>query len=179
LPNYDAFFEFFGCANRVENVENYYRHVSRGSTIERAFWEVKTGSRNCAHASVLLDPILRPRQATLLTHPHPHPNRAQGSVGILGATTLNGSASSTNDRAVLRSQTGQGDEAKSIHTFQPRHSAAPVRVLRREMGGTIVDLFRERVKKLLCGFPVEDNYFAWQALGAPMTPIPAARFPNI
>jgi S-adenosylmethionine-diacylglycerol 3-amino-3-carboxypropyl transferase len=30
-------------------------------------------------------------------------------------------------------------------------------------GKTIVDLYRERVKRLACGFPIQENYFAWQA----------------
>lgn len=29
---------------------------------------------------------------------------------------------------------------------------------------TIIDIYRKRVRKLACGFPVKENYFAWQAL---------------
>ncbi len=28
---------------------------------------------------------------------------------------------------------------------------------------TIIDVYRERVRKLACGFPMDENYFAWQA----------------
>ena len=28
----------------------------------------------------------------------------------------------------------------------------------------VIELYRERIKKLTCGFPVEDNYFTWMAL---------------
>ena len=28
-----------------------------------------------------------------------------------------------------------------------------------------VDLFEQRLRKLACGFPLEDNYFTWQAFG--------------
>jgi len=31
--------------------------------------------------------------------------------------------------------------------------------------GSIVDLYRDRVERLVCGFPLSDNYFAWQAFG--------------
>ncbi len=31
--------------------------------------------------------------------------------------------------------------------------------------GDIVGLYRERVRRLACDFPLEDNYFAWQAFG--------------
>jgi S-adenosylmethionine-diacylglycerol 3-amino-3-carboxypropyl transferase len=32
-------------------------------------------------------------------------------------------------------------------------------------GGKLFDMYRERVKRLACGFPLDDNYFAWQAFG--------------
>ena len=30
-------------------------------------------------------------------------------------------------------------------------------------GKTIIDVYRERVRRLACDFPIEENYFAWQA----------------
>lgn len=37
--------------------------------------------------------------------------------------------------------------------------------LKRDLsdGGTIIDIYRERVRRLACDFPIKDNYFAWQA----------------
>ncbi len=37
--------------------------------------------------------------------------------------------------------------------------------LKRELarGHTIIDIYRDRVRRLACDFPIEDNYFAWQA----------------
>ncbi|MDH3529613.1 MAG: BtaA family protein [Acidobacteriota bacterium] len=39
--------------------------------------------------------------------------------------------------------------------------------LKKDIGenGSIVDIYRERAKKLAVGYPIEDNYFAWQAFG--------------
>lgn len=33
-----------------------------------------------------------------------------------------------------------------------------------DKNGSIIDIYRERVKKLTCSFPIQDNYFAWQGL---------------
>ena len=33
------------------------------------------------------------------------------------------------------------------------------------IGGKLFDMYRERVRRLACGFPLDDNYFAWQAFG--------------
>ena len=30
-------------------------------------------------------------------------------------------------------------------------------------GKTIIDIYRERVKRLACDYPIDENYFAWQA----------------
>jgi len=30
-------------------------------------------------------------------------------------------------------------------------------------GGSLIDVYRERVRKLACDFPIDENYFAWQA----------------
>ena len=30
-------------------------------------------------------------------------------------------------------------------------------------GGSLIDVYRKRARKLACGFPIRDNYFAWQA----------------
>ena len=42
---------------------------------------------------------------------------------------------------------------------------AQFRALADCAGGDLPKLLRERVERLVCGFPLEDNYFAWQAFG--------------
>jgi S-adenosylmethionine-diacylglycerol 3-amino-3-carboxypropyl transferase len=32
-------------------------------------------------------------------------------------------------------------------------------------GGKLFDMYKQRVRRLACGFPLNDNYFAWQAFG--------------
>jgi S-adenosylmethionine-diacylglycerol 3-amino-3-carboxypropyl transferase len=38
-------------------------------------------------------------------------------------------------------------------------------LLRREAAGDVARLYRDRVRRLACDFPIGDNYFAWQAFG--------------
>ncbi len=35
--------------------------------------------------------------------------------------------------------------------------------LKHAAGGSVIDVYRERVRHLACGLPIADNYFAWQA----------------
>ena len=37
--------------------------------------------------------------------------------------------------------------------------------IREETGSNILAMYRERAKRLACGFPLEDNYFTWMAFG--------------
>jgi S-adenosylmethionine-diacylglycerol 3-amino-3-carboxypropyl transferase len=39
------------------------------------------------------------------------------------------------------------------------------KIMDEESGGDIVETFRQRVRKLACGSPLDQNYFAWQAFG--------------
>lgn len=32
-------------------------------------------------------------------------------------------------------------------------------------GGSVIDIYRERAKRLACDYPIQENYFAWQAFG--------------
>jgi S-adenosylmethionine-diacylglycerol 3-amino-3-carboxypropyl transferase len=38
-------------------------------------------------------------------------------------------------------------------------------LLRGQAAGNMAELFRERVRRLACDFPISDNYFAWQGFG--------------
>lgn len=39
--------------------------------------------------------------------------------------------------------------------------------LKKEVGkgGSVVDIYRQRVRRLACDYPIQENYFAWQAFG--------------
>ena len=44
---------------------------------------------------------------------------------------------------------------------------------------TPIAVLRERVERLACDFPIQDNYFAWQAFGRGYDLEAAKRFPPI
>ncbi len=46
-------------------------------------------------------------------------------------------------------------------------------------GGRLFDMYKQRVRRLACGFPLDDNYFAWQAFGRRYDTSIARRFPTI
>jgi S-adenosylmethionine-diacylglycerol 3-amino-3-carboxypropyl transferase len=44
-------------------------------------------------------------------------------------------------------------------------------------GGDVLPVLRERVRKLMCDFPVAENYFAWQAFARRYDDRPGASLP--
>ena len=55
----------------------------------------------------------------------------------------------------------QSMDVVSINTiWTPKFSA-----METELPGGLVGMYRERVKRLACDFPIADNYFGWQAFG--------------
>ena len=173
LPEYDDFFRFFGIANHAKNVEQYYRYISPHLDADtRKFWEggnwvaklfrgarIKYFEKNFYdHAKLGL--LLR------LTHGLTRVVRKNPSR-ILEAESI------AEQEKIFEETIAPFFDNKLVKAVArnplilfslgiPPHQYA---LMKSEMSGDIIDLFRERVKRLTCGFPIEDNYFAWQALG--------------
>lgn len=49
--------------------------------------------------------------------------------------------------------------------------------LAKDRPGGMVEVLRHRLERLACGFPIQDNYFAWQAFGRGYAPGPEAALP--
>lgn len=49
--------------------------------------------------------------------------------------------------------------------------------LAADRGGDIIEVLRERVRRLVCDFPVQDNYFLWQAFHRGYAPQDSASLP--
>ncbi len=173
LPEYKDFFQFFGNANHGDNVDNYYRYISPKLDAEtRKFWEgenwmaklfksprIEYFKKNFYdHAKLGL--LLR------VTHGLTRVVR-KNPAAILDAKTI-GEQEKIFDETIAPFFDNKLIKAIGRNPFIlfslgiPPHQYA---LMKNEMSGDIIDLFRERVKRLMCGFPIDDNYFAWQALG--------------
>ncbi len=173
LPNHHDFFQFFGNANHADNVDKYYRYISPNLDAEtRKFWEGGNWI-----AKLFRSPRIEYFQKNFYDH---------AKLGLLLRLThgLN-RVVRKNPSAILDAKTIHEQEKIFDETIAPFFDNKLVKAIGRnpfilfslgipphqyalmksEMDGDIIDLFRERVKRLTCGFPIEDNYFAWQALG--------------
>lgn len=160
LPDYESFFDFFGRANVKGNVANYHKYLAPKLDPDTCkFWENRInyfakGFYNYA------------RNGYFLRFFH----RFAKTIGC-------------NPNDLTKAKTLAEQEQffeKSVAPFFDNFlikilSKTPITVfglgippqqfeeLKRDAENGIIELMRERVHRLCAGFPIQDNYFAWQA----------------
>jgi len=168
LPDHAAFFRMFGSAAGPANETDYRRYLAPQLDADtRAFWEGRP-------------PVGRPRLAMLSRGLYRH--GASGRfIGLLHRLLrlrgLEPAALLTAD-AAARERLFQQAIAPAFRNpvlrwlcnrpaslYSLGIPPAQFRALRAEAEGDIARLLSRRVHRLACGFPVEENYFAWQAFG--------------
>jgi S-adenosylmethionine-diacylglycerol 3-amino-3-carboxypropyl transferase len=174
LPSFEAFFEFFGHGKGPNTGSNYLKYIAQDLDREtREFWE-----SNTLIGSLLFgDRIAFFREGGLYDH-----SRNGYFLRFFHrlATFLG-----CDPESVLKARSL--DEQRSLYelaidpffdTFVIRTvGKLPVTMfglgippqqydeLLRDIsdGKTVIDVYRERVRRLACNFPINENYFAWQA----------------
>jgi S-adenosylmethionine-diacylglycerol 3-amino-3-carboxypropyl transferase len=166
LADFDDFYRFFGQADSAQNVHTYDQQIAPNLDPEsRAYWEQRgmTGRR------------IAQFQRGFYRH---------GLLGrFIGAVHLLAWAGRVDFRPLLAAQS----IAEQTHFFDtkiaPLFEKRLVRALARRRAslfglgippaqydklaqdgnGDVIPVLRERVRKLICDFPIQNNYFAWQA----------------
>lgn len=172
LPQHSDFFSFFGCANNALNLRNYQQYIGVNlDEASRAFWE----GGSWLHRQVLgprinyfaknfydyakLGYLLRfvHRLAKIVRR---DPSRILAARNMAEQEQVfNETIAPFFDNKLVR-MCGKNPLIMFSLGIPPRQYEA----MKKEMSGDVIELYRERVKRLTCGFPIGDNYFAWQAL---------------
>lgn len=165
LPDHAAFYRFFGMADHPANAALFDRWIAPGLDAETAaFWRARRGPG---------------RRIDLF-------GRNVYRFGVLGrfigAAHLAARLAGVDFRPWLAARTLEEQRAWFDSAVVPVFDRPLVRFLARRRAtlfglgippaqfdklaadGEIVAVLRERLRKLLCDFPNQDNYFAWQAL---------------
>lgn len=169
LPDHAAFFTFFGAAADPANRQTYFSalrpHLDRAT---RAFWEERslTGKRRLDYfADGLYRRALLGRFIGLLHRlaavTGRHPSR------MLAAKSL------AEQQRIFEETIAPLFELRLVRflcrlpmmSYSLGIPPAQFSLLRREAAGKVAGLYRDRVRRLACDFPLADNYFAWQAFG--------------
>jgi S-adenosylmethionine-diacylglycerol 3-amino-3-carboxypropyl transferase len=169
LPDAETFFRFFGFADEKANLRLYARYLRPNLDAEtRAFWDGRApliGRRINYFAKGLYRGALLGR---FIGFAHRSARLCGGDpTRMLTARTLeeqtrifDESIAPVFDHKMIRALC-----RLPVSFYSLGIPPAQFEALRRDAGGDMVELFRDRVRRLACDFPIEDNYFAWQAFG--------------
>ncbi len=173
MPDHASFYDFFGHADLKTNADLYARYLAPNLDPQsRAFWDTRG--------------VLRPRSSMF--------SRGFYRFGLLGrflaGVHLLTKLGRVDFQPLLKAET-LADQQRFFDTqIDPLFNMRIVRFLARKRaslfglgippaqydklaadgGGDVIPVLRERVRKLMCDFPIADNYFAWQAFGRSYDP---------
>ena len=170
LPDYETFFQFFGAADAQDNLRLYTHYLkNRLDTATRDFWEARMWPSGRKRIRLFTKNIYR-----------------YGLLGkFIGMVHLAAKLYGRDARKILEAR--DRDEQRTIFETELAHlydkrlikwaCNLPVSLyglgipptqfesLKADAGGNMAGLLRARLRRLACDFPLESNYFAWQAFG--------------
>ncbi len=169
LPNYDAFYRFYGTADDKANLAAYERFIRPHLDMtSRAYWEKRMLSGR--------------RRITIFSRDlYRH-----GLLGLfIGMGHRVAKLYGIDPRDILKASTMEEQRAYFDSALAPLFDKRMVRwatkrksslfglgippqqydALATAGNGNMAQVLRGRLEKLACGFPLSENYFAWQAFG--------------
>jgi S-adenosylmethionine-diacylglycerol 3-amino-3-carboxypropyl transferase len=167
LPDYEAFYRFFGNADCPSNINNYDRHIAPALDLDaRRYWEGRTlagrrrierFARNFYRSGLLGRCIGVGHVLARLMGGDPSK--------LLLATTL------TEQRRLFEQELAPLFDRPVVRWLMNRPSALyglgipPTQYVALAGGRPMSAVLRERLERLACDFPLSESYFAQQAFG--------------
>ena len=176
LPTYDDFFNFFGHGKHETNLANYKKFIAPNLDAEtREFWESNGFFGNLLHGKRINyfengGLYEHSRNGYFLRFFHKF-SRILGCKPeeLLKAKTPEEQASLYEKylNPFFDSFVIQAIGKMPVTMFGLGIPPQQYDELKKDLkeGGTIIDIYRERTKRLAVEYPIYENYFAWQALG--------------
>src|SRR5262245_14653181 len=169
LPDYDAFFRFYGKADEKANIEAYRRWLRPLLDAQsRAYWDGRTLSGR-RRISIFSRNIYRHGLLGLFIEIAHRAARIYGidPGDLLNARTLDeqraffdAAIAPLFERRLIRWATARKSSLFGLGIPPQQYEA-----LAGAGDGGMAAILKGRVEKLACGFPLSENYFAWQAFG--------------
>ena len=174
LPTYENFFSFYGFGIHAENVANYHEFIAPNLNAEtKNFWESNGlfgklfyGDRINYFAKGGLYEHSRNGYFLRVFHRFSHllgwrPDEVLNAATLAEQETLYEKNIAPFFDSFLIKTVGR----MPITMFGLGIPPQQYDELKKDTDEqrTVIDIYRERAKRLACAFPIQDNYFAWQA----------------
>jgi len=175
LPDYEAFYRFFGAANTPANIAAFRHYILPHLDRQTAsYWLGRYGLRRRRRIRRFTSNFYR-----------------AGLLGtFIGASHLVARLNGVNPRVLLKARTLEEQRRIFDQDFAPLFKRrmlrwlvnrpatlyglgippAQYKALAGDDEGGMAAVLRKRLERLACGFPLSDNYFAWQAFGRRYAP---------
>ena len=175
LPDYESFYRFFGAANASENVAAFKTHILPHLDPQTAaYWQSRHGLRRRRRIKRFTSNFYR-----------------AGLLGtFIGASHFVARLNGVNPRMILKARTLEEQRRIFDQKFAPLFDRRALRwlvnrpaslyglgippaqykALAGDGEGGIAEVLKKRLERLACGFPLSENYFAWQAFGRRYAP---------
>jgi S-adenosylmethionine-diacylglycerol 3-amino-3-carboxypropyl transferase len=169
LPNYDAFYRFYGTADDKANLAAYERFIRHHlDPTSRAYWEKRmlSGRRRI---TIFSRDLYRHGLLGLFIGMGHRVAKLYGidPRDILKSSTIeeqrvyfDSALAPLFDKRMIRWATKRKSSLFGLGIPPQQYDA-----LATAGNGDMAQVLRERLEKLACGFPLSENYFAWQAFG--------------
>ncbi|MBI1337696.1 MAG: DUF3419 family protein [Phycisphaera sp.] len=170
LPTHEDFFAFFGKADDKRNLTNYKKYIREHlDPATRRFWESRRGLR------FFCGPRINYFEKNFYNHAKfgklMRFTHALARITRRDPTRLLAATSLDEQRELFDEMFSPFFENRFIRftgkmplvAFSLGIPPRQVKALRGDCPDGIVEVYRQRVERLVCHFPVEDNYFTWQA----------------
>ncbi len=179
LPTHEAFYTFFGLGQSKENVAQYHAHIAPGlDPVTRDFWEggslarralgrkrinyFKTGFYEKSKLALFFRAT---HLISRLTGRDPGKLLAQARTPQEQERVFDEVYGPLFENKLIKYCTQLPIAVYSLGIPPSQH-----KIMSEESGGQIMALYKERIKRLACGFDISDNYFAWQAFSRTYDP---------
>ena len=176
LPDYESFYNFFGHGRHHDNLANYRRYLRDAiDPVTRRFWETSdwpgraVGPRRISYFKRGLYEQAKLGQFFRVVHGIARRMR-RDPARLLSARSIpeqerifDETFGPLFENRLVRWMGRQPVAVYSLGIPPSQHAA----MLAEQDGDghKLFEMYRDRVRRLACGFPLDDNYFAWQAFG--------------
>jgi S-adenosylmethionine-diacylglycerol 3-amino-3-carboxypropyl transferase len=172
LPGWRAYYRFFGAADEAQNIQDYKRHLKPALDSETLrYWESRTvtGRKRLSHFKTniyrkgLLGRFIG--MGHIIARAYGYDMR-----DLLAARSLE------EQRQLFREKVAPLFDRKLVRWATNRRLSLyglgipPAQYEALSGGNRMSAVLCERLERLACGFPLRENYFAWQAFGRGYAP---------